>query len=136
MKQNKCVDNSKFMYIALIFIVAVIFGSVVYVFAPPVNFYERYENASKYNIEYFYMETCPHCVDFTPIWEKVSKKSEFANTKFVKYEISKNRERSNKFNITSAPTVVAVDKKNDVVIASFTDARTEESLSKFISKYI
>lgn len=138
MKKNissgKCMNNNKMIYIALIFAVAVVLGSVMYVFNP-LKMYERFGNESSTNIEYFYMETCPHCVEFTPVWDKVSKMSEYQHISFKKYEISANKERSSKFNITSAPTVIAVDKKSDMVVGKFTDERTDESLSKFISTY-
>lgn len=93
-------------------------------------------SAPKVKIEYYYSDSCGHCVKFneSKIWDELEK-SNFKNVSLHKYNINKMQARANKFNINSIPTIVAVDAASDTVINIFNEERTLDNLKKFISKY-
>lgn len=70
--------------------------------------FENFENDSTFSLEYYYMEKCPHCVNFTPVWEKLKKAVKDKNINLKKYNLtaSENSEKVNKYNINSAPTII------------------------------
>jgi hypothetical protein len=84
MKKNfsKQFGNSRSIYYFFILLGIMFLGSILFV---AINNKEPFENSqpsppqSKVNIEYFYMESCPYCVEFKVIWDKVSKDTKFKN---------------------------------------------------------
>jgi glutaredoxin len=92
-------------------------------------------DAKRLSFEYYYMDTCGHCVEFneTGIWDKL-KKETFNHISLKKYNRSEHIERVKSLGITSFPTFVVVDNSSNI-IASFEEARTYEKLLAFIRKY-
>jgi len=92
----------------------------------------------KYSVEYYYMDTCGHCIDFNDsgIWEKLNKLN-FNNVSLKKYNRSENIERVNSLGITGFPAIVIVENSasSPSIIESFEMSRTYDNLSKFINKY-
>jgi len=107
---RKSIWNSTWMYVlvgALLVVSAILFFYV----AKPMELFSEQPS-----LEYFYMETCPHCKDFGPIWdEAVNKVNADPSTKgkivMKKYNINDDTDgakRAAKYNIKSAPTVYYV----------------------------
>jgi glutaredoxin len=92
-------------------------------------------DAKRLSFEYYYMDTCGHCVEFneTGIWDKL-KKETFNHISLKKYNRSEHLERVKSLGISSFPTFVVVDNSSNI-IASFEEARTYEKLLAFIRKY-
>lgn len=70
--------------------------------------FENFDNKTPFSLEYYYMEKCPHCVNFTPTWEKLKKAVKDKNINLKKYNLtaSKNSAKASKYNINSAPTII------------------------------
>lgn len=99
-------------------------------------------------IEYYYAPECGHCKEFnaTGVWGELEKMS-WKHVELKKYEMAlredsttsaerkKANERANKFNISSVPTIIAVDAKSDLIIKSFSGERTLDALKGFINMY-
>lgn len=95
--------NNTRLYIVLgIIALAIIIGTVV-----GSSYRERFTNPSK-EIVYLYMETCGHCKNFTPIWEQMveNNKDKFTFNKYDLNENTRGKELANKYNVTSAPTIM------------------------------
>jgi len=88
--------------------------------------------------EYYYMESCKHCVVFNKsgVWDKLNKET-FNKVSLKKYNHSEHLERAKSLGITSFPTFVIVDNSTNppTILASFEEARTCENLLAFIKKY-
>jgi thiol-disulfide isomerase/thioredoxin len=138
MKKNlsKRFGNNKTAYYVFMLLGILFLGSVLFVMINKRS--EPFENSpstSKVNIEYFYMESCPYCVQFDPVWKTVSEDPQNSGVTFIKRNIKENADLANKHNINSAPTIVAVDKTSGIVVSQFTEARDEANFSKFVSTY-
>jgi thiol-disulfide isomerase/thioredoxin len=83
----------------------------------------------KIKIEYYSLSTCPHCVEFNPIWDKFSKE----NKNTVKYVIDKTdvNDKLDKYNIDGFPTIIVT--KNGEKIDEL-EERTYEGLKELIKK--
>lgn len=135
--------NSRLPYQVFILLGVLFLGSILFTL---VYKQEGFENSSseksstsstgsKVSIEYFYMESCPYCVEFNDVWDKVTQDPKYAGMSFAKRNIKEDMELANKHNINSAPTVVAVDKKSGAIVSQFTDARDVAHFSNFVSRY-
>ena len=101
-----------------------------------------FNNEKKYSVEYYYMDTCGHCIDFneTGIWDRLSALS-FNNVSLKKYNRSEHIERVNALGITGFPAIIVVDNTastaavSPTILASFEEARTYDNLLQFIKKY-
>ena len=84
-------------------------------------------------LEYYFMESCPHCNNFTPIWEELQTraKKEKIQVSFKKYDLQspENKEKVEKNKISGAPTIIL--EKNGKS-TEFKGSRSVESLIKFI----
>ena len=91
--------------------------------------------AKRLSFEYYYMDSCGHCVEFNEsgIWNKLNKET-FNHISLKKYNRSEHLERVKGLGISSFPTFVVVDSSSNI-IASFEEARTYEKLLAFIRKY-
>lgn len=127
------VKKSNNQYV-IITIALLVFCSMLFVLLNRRSIEGFSSNDVKVRIEYFYMDGCPYCKEFDSTWNELVK-SNPENVQLVSYNINKNSERASKFNINSAPTVVAVDIKSDTVVNLFNEARTIANLKKFVSMY-
>lgn len=95
-------------------------------------------DAKPVSFEYYYMESCGHCVEFNKsgVWDKLNKET-FNKVSLKKYNRSEHLERVKSLGITSFPTFVAVDNYTSppTILASFEDARTYEKLMAFIKRF-
>lgn len=105
-----------------------------------------FNSEKKYSVEYYYMDTCGHCIDFneTGIWDRLKAMS-FNNVSLKKYNRSEHIERVNALGITGFPAIIVVDNTasgasaasagSPTILASFEEARTYDKLLQFIKKY-
>jgi len=93
------------------------------------------KNKSNIKIEYYYTKECGFCNKFNEsgVWEELEKKK-MNNVSLHKYDLNNNNERATKFNITSVPTIIAVD-SSDKIVGTFEEERTLEKILNFINKY-
>jgi glutaredoxin len=141
MKKNlsKKFGNNTTVYYVFMLLGIMFLGSILFVMVNKRS--EPFENnpstttPPKVNIEYFYMESCPYCIEFNVIWDKVSNDPQFSTVNFVKRNIKDNVELASKHNINSAPTIVAVDNTSGIVVSQFTEARDVANFSKYVSTY-
>ena len=125
----------------------IILISAVFIFAILIANKDRiqegfFNSEKKYSVEYYYMDTCGHCIDFneTGIWDRLSALS-FNNVSLKKYNRSGHIERVNALGITGFPAIIVVDNTasaasagSPTILASFEEARTYDNLLKFIKK--
>ena len=99
---------------------------------------EHFFNNKRYSVEYYYMDTCGHCIEFNDsgIWERLNNTT-WVNVSLNKYNRSENLERVKLLNISSFPTIIVIDRSinNDTIIDSFEEERTYDKLFNFIKKY-
>lgn len=129
----------------------IILISTVFIFAILIANKDRiregfFNSEKKYSVEYYYMDTCGHCIDFneTGIWDRLSALS-FNIVSLKKYNRSEHIERVNALGITGFPAIIVVDNTasaasagsagSPTILASFEAARTYDNLLKFIKKY-
>lgn len=96
--------------------------------------FESFENVKTTRIEYYYKNECPHCVDFKPIWEKVSNDAELLKlVDFKSYDIKNDGGKSAKYGINSIPEVIAINISNDDKKALFeSNTRSIKDLTEFV----
>lgn len=90
---------------------------------------------SPYTIMFFYMETCPHCKDFEPVWsqfESYAQSNDMLSRSLCVSRVSaEDRETCRKFKIQGFPTVYLVDNKSHEK-TEFKGARTLDALKNFV----
>ena len=57
---------------------------------------------------YYYMDGCGHCKDFSPVWDEFTK-SYKGNVQFRKINMKDGEEELKKYNVEGFPTVVVID---------------------------
>lgn len=90
---------------------------------------EPFFSSSK-KVEYYSMSSCPHCIDFNPLWKKFEKSCDNS----VKYVIDKINidNRLQKFNINSFPTIIVTENDNKI---DELDNRSCDGLKKLCQKH-
>lgn len=90
---------------------------------------------SPYTIMFFYMETCPHCRDFEPVWNQFESYAQsndmLSRTLCVTRVSAEDRETCRKFKIQGFPTVYLVNNKSHDK-TEFKGARTLDALKNFV----
>lgn len=94
-----------------------------------------------YKLMFFYMENCPHCVDFKPVWAKFVErvKTNGVASKLCTTEISaENDDLLTKYDVRSFPTVLLASTNSDdtEMPLRYDGERTETGLLTFISRNI
>ena len=59
-------------------------------------------------LEYYSLSTCPHCVDFNPVWKQFEEKCGSCK-KFVVDKDDEGRKNATKYGINGYPTIVVVE---------------------------
>jgi thiol-disulfide isomerase/thioredoxin len=88
-------------------------------------------------LEYFYMTTCPHCEEFSPIWDKVVEtlKSEQIKITTMKHNINDKgagEKRAEFFKIQSAPTILYVYGPGKDNKYEYSTPRTAEAIVAYV----
>ena len=87
----------------------------------------------------YYWNSCRHCIEFKPIWEKVLQKSKNNNINSIMVELSVLKKLNDidfgKYGVQAFPTICYynVGYNNKVL---FNYERNEANLQKFINKFI
>jgi thiol-disulfide isomerase/thioredoxin len=96
------------------------------------------ENSNKpYKLLFFYMTSCPHCVDFKPIWNdfvEESKQEKYMSKLCITDISAENETTLSKYGVSSFPTVLFI--KPDGSSVAFENNRTTEELKKFVYRNI
>lgn len=87
-------------------------------------------NSDKVTVTYYSVATCPHCMRFTPEWNKF-RESEKGKARFVKIDCTTNPDMCS--NIRGVPTVVFTTNGSDM---TYDGDRTQQSLSVFLTKLL
>ncbi len=99
------------------------------------NTMEAFE--SNPTISFYYLEKCPWCIKFKPVWEKfeqaVNKNNIPVKTRSVDGADPSNEAELSKYNIRGFPHVQMESKKGAVV---FKEDRTVDNLVNFVKKNI
>jgi thiol-disulfide isomerase/thioredoxin len=120
-----------YAFVGLLVIAAIIIAFML--FSKP---REGFQN-NNYKLEYFMMESCPHCENFTSTWlsleEEIQKNSLPITT--VKHDIRNQGEtRGRKFNINSAPTILLT--KDDELVKEYNGPREIKPMMDFVKEEI
>ena len=91
----------------------------------------------KYRMEYYYMEGCGHCEDFSNsgVWENLN--SEYGDKlEFKKYNMKDCKDRIDKYEISGYPTIIIIDKSSsEKKLEEYNDDRKYEKMKAFVQKY-
>jgi len=93
---------------------------------------ENFENDGKKKVVYFYMNGCPHCVSFSPIWDEFEKTSPLATHKIESADAG---EMMSKYKISGFPTIILLDENNNK-LKELEGPRTLAGLNAMISSYV
>jgi thiol-disulfide isomerase/thioredoxin len=103
------------------------------------NGIQNCEGSTKpYSLMFFYMDTCPHCIDFKPVWadflDKV-KTGKFSDKLCVADVSAENDSLLEKYGVKAFPTVLLVNNSGGGV-TTFEGQRTPEGLLNFVSQNV
>lgn len=132
MARRSFYDNDMFSLIIAVVILIIII--VILYYFDGKSILETFTSEKRYNLEYYYMDGCSHCVNFnkTGIFEDLKKKYEH-KCEFNKYN-NDNRDRIEKYNISGFPTIIIT--QNNKLVAEYDGNREKDDLEKFIKLYI
>ena len=98
--------------------------------------FETFENT--HVLEYYYMESCPHCNDFNPEWEKLA--AEFTKEK-IQIELKKidlqapeHKELVQERGVSGAPTIMFV--KGGAAPIEYQGDRTSAKIVQYVKKAV
>lgn len=130
---KKSFFDSKWFYVL---VAVVLLVSAVFFFSMPI---ETFNNGplSMPRLEYFYMTTCPHCEEFSPIWDDaVAKiKSEGLQITTDKHNINdkgSGEKRAALFKITSAPTILHIHGPQSTDKDEYSGPRTADAIVAYV----
>ena len=116
------------LYIAALIVVAYYFNKYV---LTNMNV-ENFENDGKKKVVYFYMNGCPHCDSFSPIWDEFKQTSKLPTHKIESADAG---EMMSKYKISGFPTILLLDENNNK-LKELEGPRTIAGLNAMISNYI
>jgi len=124
--------SKDWLFYIMVFLGVVIFSVLMYVLFSGKCF-ESFTDGDGPVLHYFYMEKCPHCNDFNPVWEEVSKKMKETQMKVsmkkVNLQDEANKELVNKYGVSGAPTIIFVNGEKST---EFNDERTSDAVLQFV----
>lgn len=129
-KTKNGTDYSKWV-IPLIVVTLMFIGMMAFVmYSSP--YLESFTNSGA-TLEYYYMQSCPHCTNFTPVWEELGQrvKNEKVKISLKKYDLQapENKDRVDKNNVTGAPTIIL---QKDGKSSEYNGGRNVDAILKFI----
>jgi thiol-disulfide isomerase/thioredoxin len=92
---------------------------------------ENFENDGKKKVVYFYMNGCPHCDSFSPIWDEFKKTSPLATHKIESADAGT---MMSKYKISGFPTILLLDENNNK-LKELEGPRTIAGLNAMIKNY-
>ena len=112
--------------ITAVFLVKVLIDQVV----PKESFVANFGPVTK--MIYFYMDSCPYCLEFNPEWDKIIN-SHRDNITFQKTKLNNGHNFVLKYDVDATPTVIAVDSKGNHIV--YDGEMTEVGINKFIQDH-
>jgi thiol-disulfide isomerase/thioredoxin len=123
-----------YAFVGTLLIAAVIIA--ILLFSSPSKPFEGFTNNS-YSVEYFMMQSCPHCKSFESTWEGFQQaiQKEGIPVQLQKNDITASGEaRANKFNVRSAPTILIT--KDDKIVKEYDGPREISAMLSFIKSLL
>jgi thiol-disulfide isomerase/thioredoxin len=101
--------------------------------------YECDKTDKPYSLVFFYMDSCPHCVDFKPVWEEFV--GSIGNmpyaSKLCTASVSANNDAmTSKYNVQGFPTVLLINNNSSAKPVKFVEERTIEKLYQFVTSHV
>lgn len=135
---SKSSSSSNVMWIIIGLLVVAI---LLMVFMGNRKFFETFANGGTPVLQYFYMDTCIHCNNFTrDVWNdfetEVNSNPEKYGCSVAKYNLSdqgKGSELSEKYNINSAPTLILL-MPDGTTWTEYKGDRSKADLIRFINE--
>jgi thiol-disulfide isomerase/thioredoxin len=93
---------------------------------------ENFENDGKKKVVYFYMNGCPHCDSFSPIWDEFKKTSPLVTHKIESADAGT---MMSKYKISGFPTILLLDENNNK-LKELEGDRTIAGLNAMIRNHI
>lgn len=91
---------------------------------------ENFENNGQKKVVYFYMNGCPHCDSFSPIWDEFTQNCPLPTHKI---ESANAGEMMNTYNISGFPTILLLN-ENNTKLKELDGPRTLAGLNAMISQ--
>ena len=91
---------------------------------------ENFENNGQKKVVYFYMNGCPHCDSFSPIWDEFTQNCPLPTHKIESRDAG---EMMNTYNISGFPTILLLD-ENNTKLKELDGPRTLAGLNAMISQ--
>ena len=92
---------------------------------------ERFQEC-QYKMMFFSMESCPHCVAFTPEWQEFAKEAKKSLPKVCVSEHSSDDKLTRTYKVQGYPTVIFVDKSGKH--EEYEGPRTSSGLKAFLKE--
>jgi thiol-disulfide isomerase/thioredoxin len=113
-----------------IIIVSIIIGLSVFGYFQYSKRVDKFTQDGERKIVYFYLPECPHCVQFSPIWELFKQKiGNYEGLRFEKVNAEEQSEVAEKYSINSFPTIVYM--KNDKILDIYKRNRNVQDLTQW-----
>jgi len=120
------------LYIAALIVVAYYFNKYVLTNMNVENFDgKNFENDGKKKVVYFYMNGCPHCDSFSPIWDEFKQTSKLTTHKIESADAGT---MIDKYKISGFPSIILLDENNNK-LKELEGPRTVAGLNAMISNY-
>ena len=91
---------------------------------------ENFENNGQKKVVYFYMNGCPHCDSFSPIWDEFTQNCPLPTHKIESRDAG---EMMSTYNISGFPTILLLN-ENNTKLKELDGPRTLAGLNAMISQ--
>ena len=122
--------NLIYAFVGILLMAAVIIA--ILLFSGPSKPFEGFTNKG-YSVEYFMMQSCPHCKSFESTWEGFQQavQKDGVPVQLEKFDITGSGEaRANQFNVRSAPTILVT--KDDKLVKEYDGPREVSAMLSFV----
>jgi thiol-disulfide isomerase/thioredoxin len=126
---KKTFTNPKIISLIIVILVVFVGGFILNRLMGGGIIHENLDNINKPQLTYYYMEECGYCKQFTPAWDKFSKKYNNNNLKCNKVEA---REKDSSVAIKGYPTVILHNPDGTKI--EFNGERSENGLVSFLKE--
>lgn len=84
-------------------------------------------------VYWFYRDTCPHCVDMKPEWDKFEYQCMFSNIRPVRIDITDSRNQNivDQYGVESVPTIIKIESGMGIV---YNGNRTSQDLYEWVTR--
>ena len=90
--------------------------------------------SKKHSLYFFFMETCPHCIDFQPTWEDLTKDGDLQSKVCMAKISSDNDAMLQKYSVDAFPTLVLVNNAKSTHV-TFNGKRTLDNVKQFVAQH-